>query len=88
MKAQKPLKDLPGFEEAIRHVRSCQPDISESILATASRAIIPGLNKCCMSAFSAISISLYLQTLKRGRVRLRIVPPPRPVAANDCGVAQ
>jgi hypothetical protein len=93
MKASKPLKDLPGFDDMmVRAHEANEQRIASGFMGYSLDLIgeisIPALKRISSWSFIeqlAIGVQGQLDCqLYEDRHRIRLVPPPAPVAANDC----
>lgn len=86
MKAQKPLKELPGFDDAAAHVRYHSPEYV-AVLDLVGSLVVPNIRGVPAGALGAAGINSiamgFSMILASERRRLRLLPPPR-IAANDC----
>ena len=84
-----PLKRLPGFDDAMAIANSENDRRREQgylgyPLELVGEVVIPSLKRISSWVMlDAIALQLLSAQLDEER-RLRLVPPPRPVAANDC----
>ena len=90
MKAHKPLKDLPGFNEAMgllleHHGESFSVRWAGDIGAV----VLPGIRRISSwDLLWQLALIMGHENYDRSRRPMRIVPPLHPVAANDCEASQ
>jgi len=85
MKAPRPLKDLPGFDEKLDEAIAAKPWLNYPDMWEAlPNVVIPGVDRI-LSSNTLWELALIIDAERwAARRRLRLVPPPLPVAANDC----
>ena len=94
MKAPKPLRELPGFEESLALAIQTKGDCNEYYdFANVGDIVVPGLTRVRGSwVLEKFAIEIAMDRIDRQRAHLqrplRLVPPPRPIAANDCEANQ
>lgn len=78
----RPLKELPGFDAAVAEAVEFD-DWSPLEFEAAGDVIIPGISVSPDSLSLMHLATMITRTSRWERQRLRLVPPPKPDAAND-----
>ena len=88
MSAPKPLKDLPGFDEALARIDfNRYPGDYAEVLSLVVSATIPCLGRAHAYFIEQLALMVWVardEERREERRRIRLVPPPRPIVANDC----
>lgn len=95
MNSPKKLKELPGFDDALaRAIDDKREYLFCYDFEEAGNAVIPGITRVGLSMLEQVALLIGMDRMnreyerKQRRQGLRLVPPPRPVAANDCEAVQ
>jgi hypothetical protein len=84
MKAPKPFKELPGFDDAMAEALEIRGHSTYSSFGEIGEITIPCIRR--VNTYLILQLALLVGSEKHemGRRHLRAVSPPRPTAANDC----
>jgi len=83
MKAPKPLKELPGFDDALAKALLYYGELFPYDFTEVGGITIPGIKRVECSMLQQLALLTGVAKHEESR-RLKLVLSPRPVAANDC----